>query len=292
MATKEEYAQLSLFIYKVDANEDNRPLEPAGWERLQYEPNGAFGFSYGVFRRIGTNEVVIAYTGTRTTDPGDIVNDLAAGVGLGATQTYNAAAIYIQAKAMYGDNISFTGHSLGGGLASVMAVWFNRPATVFDEAPFLLLATNPLFTLASKVILGITADPAFTSYDPFLNYAQRAQNVTNYYVEGEFLNAFRTPVNTIVGNGQDHVVKANITDMTAIGGAIDLHSQALLTAMLMSDGFRQSTYASTRIIPLLMDKKLYANDAASSSERNVLIDFLRSEQGAGASQRGQSHLTF
>jgi len=34
MATKEEYAQLSLFVYEVkaDANQDNRPLLPAGWK--------------------------------------------------------------------------------------------------------------------------------------------------------------------------------------------------------------------------------------------------------------------
>ncbi len=67
--------------------------------------------------------------------------------------------------------------------------------------------------------------------------------------------------------------------MSAFTGAVDLHSQALLTAMLMSDAFRQSTYASSRIIPLLMDKSLYASDAATSNEQNGLINFIRSEQG-------------
>lgn len=34
-------------------------------------------------------------------------------------------------------DISFTGHSLGGGLASLMSVWFDRPSIVFAPAPFL-----------------------------------------------------------------------------------------------------------------------------------------------------------
>ncbi len=53
-------------------------------------------------------------------------------------------SFYEDIKARYGTNISFTGHSLGGGIASLMAVFFNKQATVFDEAPFQLTAINPL----------------------------------------------------------------------------------------------------------------------------------------------------
>ena len=38
--------------------------------------------------------------------------------------------------------LDVTGHSLGGGLASLMAVFFDRPATVFDEAPFEMSADS------------------------------------------------------------------------------------------------------------------------------------------------------
>lgn len=64
MATKDEYAQLSLYVYNAAGRDENRPLEPAGWEKLEYHPDGALGFSYGIFRRIGTAEVVVAYAGT------------------------------------------------------------------------------------------------------------------------------------------------------------------------------------------------------------------------------------
>ncbi len=84
MATKDEYAQMSLYVYDAKALEENRPLEPAGWKRLQYEPAGFAGFSYGIFQRIGSDEVVIAYAGTNNI--GDVLNGLAAGLGVASTQ--------------------------------------------------------------------------------------------------------------------------------------------------------------------------------------------------------------
>lgn len=290
MVTKEEYAQMALYVYQVKL-EENRPLLP-GWERLQYDPTGFFGFSYGVFRRIDSDEVVIAYTGTQTNQIGDVLNDLGAGIGIASTQTTNAAAVYINAKQLYGPNITFTGHSLGGGLASVMAVWFDRGATVFDEAPFELVARNPWFVLATKVALALRglSDPAFTSYTGLLDFSVRENNVTNYYVEGEFLNSIRLPINTIVGQGKDNPLSANSVDIIGVGGAIELHSQALLTSMLLSNTFRQSTYASSRVIPLLLDKNLYAYDAATSDQQNLLVNLIRSEQSAATGQGKLAHL--
>ena len=68
--------------------------------------------------------------------------------------------------------ISFTGHSLGGGLASIMAVFFNKNATVFDLAPFKNSVINSYCVdiyyqyakqlLEEGVISGIP--PAFTKY--------------------------------------------------------------------------------------------------------------------------------
>ena len=67
MVTKEEYAQLSLHVYDigVDASQDNRPLLPTGWELAEpLHSDGLDGFSYGVFRRTGSSEIVLAYAGT------------------------------------------------------------------------------------------------------------------------------------------------------------------------------------------------------------------------------------
>jgi hypothetical protein len=84
-----------------------------------------------------------------------------------------------------------------------------------------------------------------------------------------------------MGAGQDNVVNANISDMGGLAGSVDLHSQALLTAMVVSDAFRLATYVSSRVIPILMDKNFYAISTQSTAEENVLIKFIRSEQGTG-----------
>ncbi len=144
-----------------------------------------------------------------------------------------------------------------------------------------MTARNLWTILATKSALNLAgySDSAFNGYDVLANYTAREAKVTNYYLEGEALAALRVAFPTVMG--QDNLIRANGADMTGVGGAIDLHSQALLTSMLMSDSFRQSTYASTRVIPLLMDKNFYAYDAATSDQQNVLINFIRSEQGAG-----------
>jgi hypothetical protein len=58
MTTTSEYAQLSLYVYNIqaDADQDNRPLLPSPtiWERLEYQPDNSYGFSYGVFRNNAT----------------------------------------------------------------------------------------------------------------------------------------------------------------------------------------------------------------------------------------------
>ena len=51
MATKQEYAQLSLYVYNIGegGNPLNRPDLPQGWTRLEYQPDNLLGLSYGVF---------------------------------------------------------------------------------------------------------------------------------------------------------------------------------------------------------------------------------------------------
>lgn len=60
MTTPQEYAQLSLYVYNVTGLPDeNRPNPPKGWELdpEDYHPDNASGFSYGIFRRTGTDEI-------------------------------------------------------------------------------------------------------------------------------------------------------------------------------------------------------------------------------------------
>ena len=85
------------------------------------------------------SDIVVSYAGTTNEDMKDWLtgNVPAATAASLAEQVFEAARFYLDvARANPGAAITFTGHSLGGGLAALMAVLFNRPAVAFDEAPF------------------------------------------------------------------------------------------------------------------------------------------------------------
>lgn len=142
MATTQEYALLSLFVYSVKNEADNLPILPDGWTLAEpLHKDNFLGFAYGVFRN-PSGEIVLSYAGTN--EGVDWVSNVIAGIGLvPAPQLTAAAKAYLDAKATYGSNITLTGHSLGGGLTSVVATWFDRPAVIFDAAPFQLSALSP-----------------------------------------------------------------------------------------------------------------------------------------------------
>ena len=272
MATTQEYALLSLYVYKVAREAINRPNLPQGWTFLEAKDDNLLGFSYGVFKRSGTNEIVLAYTGTN--ENVDWASNVTAGIGLPSWQVANAALVYQQVKQTYGSNITLSGHSLGGGLASVMATWFNRPAVVFDEAPFQLTAANPtmLGLVRAQLLAAGYSDAAMDN--AISDFSSREAQVANHYLQGEILNALRVDANTVAGSD----TRIDINGDQA--GAVQLHSVALLAAASMSNSFRLATYASTSVIPLIMDDKLYGFNTGTSTQKNFLVDLIRSEQSA------------
>jgi len=113
---------------------------PAGWKTVDnsHFSDQSSGFEAVAFKNQSLNEIVIAFTGT---DPGDLsgdgIADAALAAGLGSTQLLQAAEYYMEVKAANPNAIiTFTGHSLGGGLASLMGVFFNLKAVTFNQAPF------------------------------------------------------------------------------------------------------------------------------------------------------------
>ena len=150
-------AQFAAAAYRNVATE-NRITAPStlGWTEIAKNPasgtsdDPVTGFSAAAYRGPG-GEIVIAYTGTNVNPP--LGNDwlranAPAALGRFSPQVEQAAQFYWDvlnsAGGAAGDKsrITFTGHSLGGGLASLMAVFFDLPAHVFDEAPFELTARN------------------------------------------------------------------------------------------------------------------------------------------------------
>jgi hypothetical protein len=222
MPTPFEYIQFSLGVYA--ASKRNEIDAPPNWERKDWQPDGWSGFSAGVYINSATNELVISYTGTN--DGADKVNWVA-GAGLPQLQIFDAVAYYLAVRKAFpgipADKISFTGHSLGGGLASVMAVFFNKQATVFDEAPFQPAAMSPLVLagVAALMLASGSVDPDLTPYlaSSGLLALVRESNVTHYYVDGEALSYIRGSENTLIGGSDNPIL---LGDSTA--GAVDRHS--------------------------------------------------------------------
>jgi hypothetical protein len=98
------------------------------------------GFSAWTYQNT-EGKVVIAFRGTEAPDPADI-GDIRADVELGMGRVSDQAALAYhytqwikQTPGILADQITFTGHSLGGALASIVAAYEFRPAYIFNPAP-------------------------------------------------------------------------------------------------------------------------------------------------------------
>ena len=92
--------------------------------------------------------------------------------GLSASQERQAAEVYARVLNTAGvdpNKITFTGHSLGGGLAATMAVWFNRPAVVFDPTPSELAAKHQPHVSNVIASLGAGAPQSIKDYSANIN---------------------------------------------------------------------------------------------------------------------------
>lgn len=150
MTQAHEYALLAAGAYSdIRRRSENLAPIPPGWSELtQYAVSGSgsnatiegSGFSAKVYKNEATGEIVISYAGTEAKiSLGAALDFTSANFPLAAgdqsQQALEAALLYQRIKTAEGSNITFTGHSLGGGLASVIAVWFDRPAKVFAPTP-------------------------------------------------------------------------------------------------------------------------------------------------------------
>ena len=243
-------------IPNVDNASNSRAPTPDNYKVLtQYDRsdsglNAVTGFSARVFQNITTGEIVISYAGTEfNTGSFGLAADFFSGnvplaAGRYGAQALAAAKLYQEVKAdpLLNDNSSFTGHSLGGGLASLMAVWFNRPATVFAPAPFqasadatqtaLLVAQGSPALYQVKGLLtqqGIALDPALASYNPLTDFAIREANVTSFAVKGELLEATLGFLNWIEGSTTALYNNPAITLDKGNKHSIELHAMALVT---------------------------------------------------------------
>lgn len=145
MTTDIEYALMAGRAYQTTRDSVNQFPISQGWSEFFHVPNNpdypmftsSSGFEAVSFQR--GNEIVISFAGTnpKMFDP-DWIAGLALTTGFScAEQLKEAAAYYLEIKKINPDaKITFTGHSLGGGLAALLGVFFGEKAVTFDQAPF------------------------------------------------------------------------------------------------------------------------------------------------------------
>jgi hypothetical protein len=253
MTNTVEYALMAGSAYRTTRTEINLFPVPQGWTPFFPVPDqtaplfpGSTGFEAISFQN-GT-DVVISYSGTDPNKANPLTSadgrtNAALAAGNWSEQLLLAAEYFLQVKTANpsATNITLTGHSLGGGLAALVGVFFGVTATTFDQAPFAKSATalSGNATALRDLLLanGHTAED-IAPLTTFLqlrsvgnsSFIPRSESIDTIRVAGEFLDggfagfsAIGNPATTIVPGPANWFLSS-----------FDLHSQSLLTAFLQS----------------------------------------------------------
>ncbi len=305
MTTAIEYALMAGHAYRTTRDELNWIPIPQGWTPFFPVPDPTTptfpttdGFEAIAFTN-GT-EIIISYAGTYARDiAGDWAANLGLGAGTGSAQLLQAAEYYLQVKALNpGANITLTGHSLGGGLAALVGVFFGVTAKTFDQAPFgqtaRFKAIDLRTYLAGKLDTSgnrLYSDAALAPLTSYIDLQQAELNpssiipnthlVTNINVQGEFLSGLPWNIPDRIG-----ATVENISNSAPGVAGDDLHAQALLTAYLQSRSTAASgkalndvTVKLTDLLKMIFDPKLFAYQTDDPDNRNLLEHLVRHEAG-------------
>ncbi len=294
MTTTVDYALMAGHAYRSTRDLINWFPAPQGWTPFFPVPDPstatAFPVSMGfeAVAFLSGNEVVISYAGTATLIDWDA--NLALANGVLQAQLVQAAEYYLAIKAAVPNaTITLTGHSLGGGLAALIGVFFGETAKTFDQAPFASAALSVAPALKAALLAkGFTPAQLAVlsgyielrdSLGAFSSVIPNANLVTNTRINGEVLGAtylFKNTIGTLV---------ADISNTSPGVSGIELHSQALLTAFLQSKetasagkALNEITVKLPDLLKMIFDSKLFSNDPATD-KRNFLENLVRHESG-------------
>ncbi|WP_446470838.1 phospholipase [Xenorhabdus stockiae] len=88
------------------------------------------GFQAGIYRNKGL--YIVSFTGSNEIK--DFMASIRQGLGYNEAQYNQAVDLAKSALKAFGENVIFTGHSMGGGLASMAALTTGKPAVTFNSA--------------------------------------------------------------------------------------------------------------------------------------------------------------
>ena len=302
MAEFLDYTALSAIAYNAARGIPNK-ISTTDWNAIATVSSGTIGFNAQAYRN--GNEIVIAFAGTNffssytdgngNTDWGRVwstgsdflFGNIPAAIGFGGQQLIEAALFYRKVKAENPSaNITFTGHSLGGGIASVMAFWFDTQATTFAEAPFRNAAINPFMLnkaiSALEKIAPLDSALKATMKNSISELESRQAQVTHYAIPGEIVEKARAIFPAIIGI--PHVVLAG--DTTGIPAAT-LHSISLHAALLMQPRFQDDATRLPNLLRAVLDENLYFRPA-EGARKDFLTGLLNDQISNGyTDQKGQ-----
>ncbi len=299
MATTIEYALLAGASYRDTRPNVNKFPIPSGWNLVSRNPqDNATGFEAAVFGNgttiASSTNIVISFAGSYDQDiAGDIAADIGLATGLGSAQLLQAAEYYLQVKAANpAANITLTGHSLGGGLAALVGVFFGTQTVTFDQAPFANSAESGLppdvaANLKSDLLTNKHSESELSALTNFLQLREANGGIPNsnlvstIRVEGEFLSVFPIDLYDPIGPAAT-VLQHGPTDVAGT----DLHAQALLTAFLQSEQsatvggqtLAQVTYQLPGLLKMMFDANLFLHRTDTGLE-NFLERLIKHQAG-------------
>jgi len=278
MAADYEYSLMAGRAYQSTRNKKNWFPVPNGWTEIEnsHKENPSSGFEATAFRNLATDEIVISFAGT---GPGFVLTskdwwtNFELTKGECVQQLRDAAAYYMDIKKKYANAaITFTGHSLGGGIAAILGVLFDVQATTFDQAPFSRSCCDSIRNDLKSYLLSLRGDDNQLLYNEsdlqalssFTNLAQREGNVRNIVVDGEILSTFLVDILPGRRIGTTEILNHGCTG----AGASDLHAQSLMTLFLMNDKFRDLTMDFHDLVGMMNDSQLFYNDPNKLHDAN------------------------
>ena len=306
MTSTVEYAQMAGHAYRTTRDEINWLPSPRRWTPYFPVPDFATtavfpvsaGFEAISFQR--GSEIVISYAGTYLKDiAGDQAANFGLGVGVGSAQLLQATEYYLKVKSAnpIGTTITLTGHSLGGGLAALVGVFFGVQAQTFDQAPFAQTARFKAPELMAYLTGLVNASGARRYSDaaliPLNSYIAQKEVfgalatlipneglISNISVQGEFLSGVPWTIANRIGTTTRTIPN------TAPGvSGFDLHAQALLTAFEQSrltapsgQAFNEVTATLPQLLGMIFNKNLYSFDT-DRADANFLDHLVRHEAG-------------
>lgn len=155
----------------------------------------------------GVPHYTVAFRGTNMSSASDWTSNALQSMGVSTDHYRHALYIGSKLALAQGANVTMTGHSLGGGLASAASIASGQPAATFNSAG-----------LSGETISAARAIHSSAG-------VQTKDDITAYYVRGEILSAIQDGGDRIIGGIIGGIKGAVVTDAPeAYGKRIGLES--------------------------------------------------------------------